>query len=121
MTFPGYGPPKSTKGMKESLLSVAIVERDTNGDSMVVWSYPMTDEDMNRSIVKRSGILVGLEAGGRGVGGDWESEVWYRREKLNSWVYVFAMDAKDGEALPEVARIGIAISASDFYPEKYLR
>jgi len=107
--------------MRESLLSVAIVERDKNGDSMVVWSYPMTDEDMNRSIVKRSGVLAGEEAGGRGVGGDWESEVWYRREKINSWVYIFAMDAKDGEALPEVDRIGVAISASDFFPEKYLR
>lgn len=96
----------------ETLVSISIVERDTNGDGMVVWSYPSTDSALNQSILKRSGVL-----GDKGI--QEECGVWYRTH--NSWVYIMSMPVQDKDALPQTVTFGIAIQARDFDPEKYLR
>lgn len=37
----------------EDLVAVGIAERDHNGDSMLVWSYPGTTPQMDAHVLKR--------------------------------------------------------------------
>lgn len=39
--------------MADTLATVALVERDHNGDTMVVWNYPGTSGAMDAHILKR--------------------------------------------------------------------
>ena len=95
----------------DSLLSVSIAERDTNGDIMVVWSYPSTDQDLDTSLVKRSGVLLDKP--------EQQGDVWYRRQ--NSWIYTHMMAAGNKESLPQTVALSVALQAKDFDPEKYLK
>ena len=40
------------------LVAVVLTERDTNGDVMVTWSYPVTEPEQEAVIVARCGLQI---------------------------------------------------------------
>ena len=95
----------------KNMISVAVVERDLNGDSMLAWSYPATDKELDRIILQRSRIEQ--------LNVSEESLLWTRHQ--NSWLYLLPCEVKSGDAAlaASISRFVICVQAKDFDPEKY--
>lgn len=91
------------------IVSLAIAERDLNGDVMVTWSYPATSKPLDDEIQQRPGLQV--------EGAEEEDETWSFH---NTWMYTHTVTNRvKSEILPQTVALSISIQAKDYDPDKY--
>jgi hypothetical protein len=110
--------------MSDSFGAVSIAERDHNGDSLLVWSFPGIDASMDAHVLKRCTLEMERDAASLTAALKFEavgavgSLCWSRFQSL--WIYMmpFGIGAKN-RALPQISSFTVALQSKHFDPEKY--
>jgi len=87
----------------QTLLGVYLLEKDTNGDFMIVWSHLTFDGPEYESIVKSRSL----------IGNQTQSFSKYK----DKWIYLVTQDGPDKN--PRVRHFTLCLFTSEFNPEKY--
>jgi len=92
--------------------TVCIIEKDTNSDVLLTWTYPSIEEDMESILISRSNL-------------SYETiplQFTFSKYK-NSWVYIFSHVNEHTDSTPlalkRVAVFSICLLKNSFYPEKF--
>ncbi|XP_062928134.1 DENN domain-containing protein 10 isoform X1 [Mobula hypostoma] len=91
------------------MLSVGLVEKDTNGDALWVWCYPTITAEL-RELLLRKCSLTG------------ENDVIHTfifGQFRKTWYYITTTQVQDPTALAKVTHFSLVLTAKDFNPEKY--
>ncbi|GCB74435.1 hypothetical protein scyTo_0003525 [Scyliorhinus torazame] len=91
------------------MLSVGLVEKDTNGDALWVWCYPTVTEEL-RVLLLRKCCLSG------------ENDVLHTfvfGQFKRTWYYIITTQVQDPTTLSKVTHFSLVLTARDFNPEKY--
>ncbi|XP_069468028.1 DENN domain-containing protein 10 [Ambystoma mexicanum] len=89
--------------------TVALVEKDTNGDTLWVWCYPSVTAELRGLLLRKCCLAHENEGLHPFLFGQ------YKR----TWFYIAAMHVQDPAALKKVTHFWIILTAKDFNPEKY--
>ena len=83
----------------EPLVAAVLREKDTNGDTLQVWSYPNVDEDVAAAIEARSQL-------------EQTTESFFFHRVRNQWIYCLSKlnDASQGD-LAKVVAVEISVIA----------
>jgi len=91
------------------LVGVAVLEKDTNGDVLPVWSYPEVTSELETILQARSGLqqeTIPLP-------------FTFTRYKTD-WIYIMVQVKKDQSTLKNCVAYAICLITSDYNPEKYV-
>ncbi|XP_028681480.1 DENN domain-containing protein 10 [Erpetoichthys calabaricus] len=91
------------------MMSVGLIEKDTNGDSLWVWCYPSVSAEL-RELLLRKCCLTDEK-------GALHTFVFGQFRRL--WYYITTAEAQDQATLKKVTHFSIVLTAKDFNPEKY--
>ncbi|XP_056659509.1 DENN domain-containing protein 10 isoform X2 [Monodelphis domestica] len=91
------------------MLGVGLIEKDTNGDTLWVWCYPSTTDELRNMLLRKCCLTDENQLLHTFVYGQ------YRR----SWFYITTTEVPDASVLKKVTHFSIVLTAKDFNPEKY--
>eukprot|EP01112_Ceratiomyxa_fruticulosa_P018831 TRINITY_DN6079_c0_g2_i4.p1 TRINITY_DN6079_c0_g2~~TRINITY_DN6079_c0_g2_i4.p1 ORF type:complete len:357 (-),score=58.92 TRINITY_DN6079_c0_g2_i4:108-1178(-) len=98
-----------------SIDSVALLEKDTNGDVYCVWAYPSVDADLEKILISRSNLSLDTIP----------LQFTYSKYKAH-WIYIYTAvnNASEGEDAgmlnKRVSAFSICLIRNGFNPEKFL-
>ncbi|XP_072883973.1 DENN domain-containing protein 10 isoform X2 [Hemitrygon akajei] len=91
------------------MLSVGLVEKDTNGDALWVWCYPTITAELRELLLRKCSLTGENDVIHTFVFGQ------FRR----TWYYITTTQVQDPTALSKVTHFSLVLTAKDFNPEKY--
>ncbi|XP_041125257.1 DENN domain-containing protein 10 isoform X1 [Polyodon spathula] len=91
------------------MLSVGLIEKDTNGDALWVWCYPSVSAELRELLLRKCCLTAENKLIHTFVFGQ------FRR----TWYYISTVGGQDAAALKKVTHFSIVLTAKDFNPEKY--
>ncbi|XP_030058485.1 DENN domain-containing protein 10 [Microcaecilia unicolor] len=89
------------------MLSVGLIEKDTNGDALWVWCYPSVRAELRDLLVRKCFLAD-------------EIHPFIFGQYQRTWFYIAAVRVQDTAMLREVTHFCIVLTAKDFNPEKYM-
>ncbi|XP_027262650.1 DENN domain-containing protein 10 isoform X3 [Cricetulus griseus] len=91
------------------MLGIGLIEKDTNGEVLWVWSYPSTTASLRDLLLRKCCLTDENKLLHPFVFGQ------YRR----TWFYITTVEVPDSSILKKVTHFSIVLTAKDFNPEKY--
>ncbi|KAM4704524.1 DENN domain-containing protein 10 [Rhinophrynus dorsalis] len=91
------------------LLSVGLIEKDTNGDTLWVWCYPSINGELRELLLKKCCLREEKRAPHNFLYGQ------YKR----AWFYITSAQVEEASVLEKVTHFCVVLTAKDFNPEKY--
>lgn len=91
------------------MLSVGLIEKDVNGDTLWVWCYPSVDSGLRQVLLSKCCLTQD--------GKDFHTFVFGQFNR--SWYYISTAEVQEPTALKKVTHFSIVVTAKDFNPEKY--
>ncbi|KAM8924861.1 DENN domain-containing protein 10 [Pelodytes ibericus] len=91
------------------LLSVGLIEKDTNGDTLWVWCYPSISGEFRNLLLRKCSLRDEKASFHKFLYGQ------HRR----TWFYITAVQVEDFSVLEKVTHFCVVLTAKDFNPEKY--
>ncbi|XP_041066395.1 DENN domain-containing protein 10 isoform X1 [Carcharodon carcharias] len=91
------------------MLSVGLVEKDTNGDALWVWCYPTVTAELRVLLLRKCCLSDENDVLHTFVFGQ------FRR----TWYYITTTQVQDPTTLSKVTHFSLVLTARDFNPEKY--
>ncbi|RDD38594.1 Protein FAM45A [Trichoplax sp. H2] len=91
------------------LHSLHIIESDVNGDSLITWSFPASNQSFSDLILSRSKLMNASRKN--------TIDFIFGRH-LHDWYYIQAMPFAK-EQLSQVKQFCVILRCKDFHPEKY--
>ncbi|KAL0964247.1 hypothetical protein UPYG_G00321300 [Umbra pygmaea] len=91
------------------MLSVGLIEKDINGDTLWVWCYPSVSPELRDVLLNK----CCLTHGNQGL------NTFVFSQFCRTWYYISTVEVQQPTALTKVTHFSIAVTAKDFNPEKY--
>ncbi|KAM4636128.1 DENN domain-containing protein 10 [Discoglossus pictus] len=91
------------------LLSVGLIEKDTNEDTLWVWCYPTITEELRELLLRKCCLREEKQPLRTFLYGQ------YKR----TWFYITSMQVEGGSVLEKITHFCVVLTAKDFNPEKY--
>ncbi|XP_060943038.1 DENN domain-containing protein 10 [Limanda limanda] len=91
------------------LLSVGLIEKDVNGDTLWVWCFPSVDPGVRQVLLSKCCLTQ--------HGRDLHPFVFGQLHQV--WYYITTVEVQEPTALKKVTHFSIVVTAKDFNPEKY--
>lgn len=91
------------------MLSVGLIEKDTNGDALWVWCYPTITAELRELLLRKCSLTGENDVFPTFVFGQFK----------RTWYYITTTQVQDPTALSKVTHFSIVLTAKDFNPEKY--
>ncbi|XP_008320405.1 DENN domain-containing protein 10 [Cynoglossus semilaevis] len=91
------------------MLSVGLIEKDANGDTLWVWCYPSVDSNLRQVLLSKCCLTQ--------QGRDFHTFVF--GQFCGTWYYITTVEVQESTPLKKVTHFSIALTAKDFNPEKY--
>ncbi|KAJ3610941.1 hypothetical protein NHX12_023031 [Muraenolepis orangiensis] len=91
------------------MLSVGLIEKDVNGDTLWVWCYPSVTAEERRVLLSKCCLTQDSRDLHAFVFGQ------FRR----TWYYITTVEIQEHTALKKVTHFSIVVTTKDFNPEKY--
>ncbi|XP_072413418.1 DENN domain-containing protein 10 isoform X2 [Chiloscyllium punctatum] len=91
------------------MLSVGLVEKDTNGDALWVWCYPTVTTEFRELLLRKCCLSDENDVLHTFVFGQFK----------RTWYYITTTQVQDPTTLSKVTHFSIVLTAKDFNPEKY--
>ncbi|XP_061646091.1 DENN domain-containing protein 10 isoform X2 [Phyllopteryx taeniolatus] len=93
----------------QSMLSVGLIEKDVNGDTLWVWCYPAVCSELRQVLLSKCCLTQNKE--------DFHTFVF--GQFCRTWYYISTLEVQEPTALNKVTHLSVVITARDFNPEKY--
>nr|XP_057916873.1 DENN domain-containing protein 10 [Doryrhamphus excisus] len=93
----------------QSMLSVGLIEKDVNGDTLWVWCYPSVGAQLRQVLLSKCCLTQGNE--------DFHTFVFGQFSR--TWYYISTLEVQEPTALQKVTHFSVVVTAKDFNPEKY--
>jgi len=91
----------------KALVSTGIIEKDTNGDVLLSWSYPEIEADNEQILLQRCGLKQDT------------IPIQFSFSKYkNDWYYIY-IHINSQQTLKNVVAFAYCMIATDYNPEKY--
>ncbi|XP_059930014.1 DENN domain-containing protein 10 [Gadus macrocephalus] len=91
------------------MLSVGLIEKDANGDSLWVWCYPSVTAEVRQILLSK----CCLTQDGR------ELHSFVFGQFRRTWYYITTVEIQEPTALKKVTHFSLVVTTKDFNPEKY--
>ncbi|KAG7999946.1 Protein FAM45A [Nibea albiflora] len=91
------------------MLSVGLIEKDVNGDTLWVWCYPSVGSDLRQVLLRKCCLTQDSR--------DFHTFVF--GQFCRTWYYITTVEVQEPTALNKVTHFSIVVTAKDFNPEKY--
>ncbi|XP_072293443.1 DENN domain-containing protein 10 [Eucyclogobius newberryi] len=91
------------------MISVGLIEKDVNGDTLWVWCYPSVDSGLRHVLLSKCCLSQNTK--------DFHTFVFGQFKR--TWYYISTVEVQEPTALKKVTHFSIAVTAKDFNPEKY--
>ncbi|CAE1230641.1 Protein FAM45A,Putative protein FAM45B [Acanthosepion pharaonis] len=92
------------------LLAIGLVEKDNNGDSLYVWSYPSVTSDLQEKFLQRSNMATDSSP----------CIQFLYSQTSHLWYYIFTNQVQQPcQNLAKVRFVSLILITKDFQPEKY--
>ncbi|KZC04816.1 PREDICTED: protein FAM45A-like [Dufourea novaeangliae] len=91
------------------LLSCSIIEKDSNGDVLWTWSYPVILESQKAVVGRKCNLESEHNS----------SQVFIFSRHKHHWFYIHCSEVFDSDKLPKVKQFALVLFAKDFNPRKY--
>ncbi|XP_061817850.1 DENN domain-containing protein 10 [Nerophis lumbriciformis] len=93
----------------QSMLSVGLIEKDVNGDTLWVWCYPSVGSQLREVLLSKCCLTQDKE--------DFHTFVF--GQFTRTWYYISTLEVQEPTALKKVTHFSVVVTAKDFNPEKY--
>ncbi|KAM9808585.1 DENN domain-containing protein 10 [Syngnathus typhle] len=93
----------------QSMLSVGLIEKDVNGDTLWVWCYPSVDSDLRSVLLSKCCLTQSKD--------DFHTFVFGQFCRI--WYYISTLEVEEPTPLNKVTHLSVVVRAKDFNPEKY--
>ncbi|KAA0717852.1 Protein FAM45A [Triplophysa tibetana] len=93
----------------ELMLSLGLIEKDVNADSLWVWCYPSITADLREVLLRKCCLAL-------------ENQLLHTflfGQYCRTWYYISSVEVQEPTALKKVTHFSVVITAKDFNPEKY--
>uniref|UniRef100_A0A3B4A2V4 UDENN domain-containing protein n=1 Tax=Periophthalmus magnuspinnatus TaxID=409849 RepID=A0A3B4A2V4_9GOBI len=91
------------------MISVGLIEKDVNGDTLWVWCYPFVDSELRQVLLSKCCLSQNTK--------DFHTFVFGQFKR--TWYYISTVEVQEPTALKKVTHFSIVVTAKDFNPEKY--
>ncbi|XP_068184266.1 DENN domain-containing protein 10 [Antennarius striatus] len=91
------------------ILSVGLIEKDVNGDTLWVWCYPSVGSDLRKVLLSKCCLTQGSR----------DFHIFVFGQFCRTWYYITTTEVQEPTALQKVTHFSVVITAKDFNPEKY--
>ncbi|KAM9727887.1 DENN domain-containing protein 10 [Menidia menidia] len=91
------------------MLSVGLIEKDVNKDTLWVWCYPSVGSELRKVLLSKCCLTLD--------GRDFHTFVFGQFSR--TWYYITTVEVQEPTALNKVTHFSIVVTARDFNPEKY--
>ncbi|XP_066549960.1 DENN domain-containing protein 10 [Amia ocellicauda] len=91
------------------MLSVGLIEKDTNGDALWVWCYPSVSHALRELLLRKCCLTKESP----------ELHTFVFGQFSRTWYYITTVEVQEPTALKKVTHFSIVLTAKDFNPEKY--
>ncbi|XP_066535567.1 DENN domain-containing protein 10 [Hoplias malabaricus] len=91
------------------MLSVGLIEKDVNGDTLWVWCYPSVSTELREVLLRKCCLTLDKIVLHTFVFGQY----------CRAWYYISTVEVQEPTVLKKVTHFSIVITAKDFNPEKY--
>jgi len=95
--------------MDVNLGLVAIIERDTNSDVILTWSFPIIESGIDKMLIAKSRLQEDE---------DLNTGFVFSKYKDN-WIYIYKLVSPNPAFLPKVTAFSIVLMGKVFNPERY--
>ncbi|XP_056616143.1 DENN domain-containing protein 10 [Triplophysa dalaica] len=93
----------------ELMLSLGLIEKDVNADSLWVWCYPSITADLREVLLRKCCLAL-------------ENQLLHTflfGQYCRTWYYISSVEVQEPTALKKVTHFSVVVTAKDFNPEKY--
>ncbi|KAI5617405.1 protein FAM45A, partial [Silurus asotus] len=91
------------------MLSVGLIEKDVNADTLWVWCFPAVSAELRDLLMRKCCLSRDSE----------ELHAFVFGQYQRTWYYLTSTEVQEPTALNKVTHFCIVITAKDFNPEKY--
>ncbi|XP_038816778.1 DENN domain-containing protein 10-like isoform X1 [Salvelinus namaycush] len=91
------------------MLSVGLIEKDVNADTLWVWCYPSVSAELREVLLSK----CCLRQDSRGL------HTFVFGQFRRTWYYISTVEVQEPTALKKVTHFSIVVTAKDFNPERY--
>ncbi|XP_021463181.2 DENN domain-containing protein 10 [Oncorhynchus mykiss] len=91
------------------MLSVGLIEKDVNADTLWVWCYPSVSAELREVLLSK----CCLRQDSRGL------HTFVFGQFRRTWYYISTVEVQEPTALKKVTHFSIVVTTKDFNPEKY--
>ncbi|KAM3862662.1 DENN domain-containing protein 10 [Diretmus argenteus] len=91
------------------MLSVGLIEKDVNGDTLWVWCYPSVSTELRGILLSKCCLTRDSR----------DLNTFVFGQFCRNWYYITTVEVQEPTALKKVTHFSIVVTAKDFNPEKY--
>lgn len=91
------------------MISIGLIEKDVNGDTLWVWCYPSVDPELRQVLLSKCCLTRDSK--------DFNTFLFGQFNR--TWYYISTAEVQEPTALKKVTHFSIVVTAKDFNPEKY--
>lgn len=91
------------------MISIGLIEKDVNGDTLWVWCYPSVDPELRQVLLSKCCLSQDIK--------DFHTFLFGQFNR--TWYYISTVEVQEPTALKKVTHFSIVVTAKDFNPEKY--
>ncbi|XP_010896395.1 DENN domain-containing protein 10 [Esox lucius] len=91
------------------MLSVGLIEKDVNGDSLWVWCYPSVRPELREVLLNKCCLTQDSQG----------LHTFVFSQFCRTWYYISTVEVQEPTALKKVTHFSVLVTAKDFNPEKY--
>lgn len=91
------------------MISLGLIEKDVNGDTLWVWCYPSVDSELRQVLLSKCCLSRDNK--------DFHTFLFGQFHR--TWYYISTAEVQEPTALKKVTHFSIVVTAKDFNPEKY--
>ncbi|XP_046885880.1 DENN domain-containing protein 10 isoform X2 [Hypomesus transpacificus] len=91
------------------MLSVGLIEKDVNADTLWVWCYPSVRPELREVLLSKCCLTQGRKGLHTFVFGQF----------CRTWYYISTVEVQEPTALKKVTHFSMVVTSKDFNPEKY--
>lgn len=91
------------------MLSLGLIEKDVNADTLWVWCYPSIGADLRDVLMRKCCLTLDNRVLHTFVFGQY----------CRTWYYITTVEVQEPTALKKVTHFSIVVTSKDFNPEKY--